>query len=114
LIEAVRFRAQARHAEIDFEIATAERLPFPAEHFDIVAAVTVLCFVEDASIVFSEMARVLRPGGRPSRARLARLAAYPCCGLLAQLFEPIDARFSHATIGAAFLALAAVKPLPAR
>jgi hypothetical protein len=38
---------------------------------------------------------------------------YPRCGLLAQMFEPVDARFGRATIGAAFLALAAVKPLPA-
>jgi SAM-dependent methyltransferase len=39
-------------------------LPFSAESFDVVAAITILCFVPDAAPVFHEMARVLRPGGR--------------------------------------------------
>ena len=42
----------------------AQQLPFPAEQFDIVTAITILCFVEDATPVFREIARVLRPGGR--------------------------------------------------
>jgi len=64
MIEAARARAQARSADINFEIARAEQLPFPAARFDVVAAVTILCFVKDATGVFREMARVLRPGGR--------------------------------------------------
>ena len=39
-------------------------MPFPAESFDVVVAVTILCFVENAAPVFHEIARVLRPGGR--------------------------------------------------
>jgi len=46
-----------------FQVARAERLPFSAEQFDIVTAITILCFVDDAGPVFREIARVLSPGG---------------------------------------------------
>jgi SAM-dependent methyltransferase len=39
-------------------------LPFADGSFDMVLAVTVLCFVDDAARGVREMARVLRPGGR--------------------------------------------------
>jgi SAM-dependent methyltransferase len=157
MIEAARSRARSRGAEIDFKVARAERVPFPDGTFDIVAAVTMLCFVEDARPVFHEMARVLRPGGRlvigelgkwstwaaarrirawlgstlwrAARLRTARelraLAEqaglkvesvrgaiyYPRCPVLARLLAPADARLGHTTtIGAAFLALCALKP----
>jgi SAM-dependent methyltransferase len=42
----------------------AEYIPFEAEQFDVVTAITILCFVEDAAPIFREIARVLRPGGR--------------------------------------------------
>ncbi|MFQ5953508.1 MAG: class I SAM-dependent methyltransferase [Kiloniellales bacterium] len=64
MIEAARQRAEQYQADLDFRVAVAEHLPFPAERFDVVVVVTVLCFVEDAAPVFREMARVLRPGGR--------------------------------------------------
>lgn len=64
MIEAARERARTRGADIDFNVAAAEHLPFASERFDIVAAITILCFVEDAAPVFLEIARVLRPGGR--------------------------------------------------
>ncbi len=159
MIAAARSRAQARRAEIAFEVAAAERLPFPDGHFERIAAVTILCFVEDAAPLLREMARVLRPGGRLvigelgkwsswaaarrirgwlgsplwrlGRFRTARelralaeqagLAVeslrgaiyYPRCAVLARWMAPLDARFSAmTTVGAAFLALAAVKPAP--
>lgn len=64
MIEAARRRARRDGVPISFEVATARSLPFPPATFDVVIAVTVLCFVEDAAPVFREMARVLRPGGR--------------------------------------------------
>jgi SAM-dependent methyltransferase len=64
MIEAARLRARARAASIEFEVAAAEYLPYSSEQFDVVVAVTVLCFVEDAALVFREIARDLRPGGR--------------------------------------------------
>ena len=64
MIDAARHRAKLQNADIDFQVATAEHLPFPAGQFDVVTAVTILCFVDDAAPVFREIARVLRPGGR--------------------------------------------------
>jgi ubiquinone biosynthesis O-methyltransferase len=64
MIEAAKSRAKQHNASITFQVATAENLPFAAEQFDLVTAITILCFVGDASPVFREVARVLRPGGR--------------------------------------------------
>jgi ubiquinone biosynthesis O-methyltransferase len=64
MIDAARRRATQRNADIGFHVATAEHLPFHAEQFDAVTAITILCFVEDPAPVFREIARVLRPGGR--------------------------------------------------
>jgi ubiquinone biosynthesis O-methyltransferase len=64
MIDAAKRRAAQHNADITFQVATAEHLPFPAEQFDVVTAITILCFVEDAAPVFREVARVLRPGGR--------------------------------------------------
>lgn len=64
MIDAAKSRAKQDSANITFQVAMAEHLPFPAEQFDIVTASTILCFVEDAAPVFREIARVLRPGGR--------------------------------------------------
>jgi len=63
MIAAAMQRAAPEQADLAFEIAAAQDLPFPPEQFDIVVAVTILCFVENAAPVFREMARVLRPGG---------------------------------------------------
>ena len=64
LIAAARARAASAGTEIEFHPAAAQALPFLSEQFDVVAAVTVLCFVDDPLPVFQEAARVLRPGGR--------------------------------------------------
>lgn len=63
MIDAARRRAAA-HADVTFQVAVAERLPFADARFDLVTAITVLCFVDDSARVFHEIARVLRPGGR--------------------------------------------------
>lgn len=42
----------------------AERLPFPDESFDVVISNGVIDLVPDKDAVFSEIFRVLRPGGR--------------------------------------------------
>ena len=67
--DSVMIAAARRHAEIDgtqlhLVEGQAERLPFNDTAFDLVVAVTVLCFVRDAERAFAEMARVLKPGGR--------------------------------------------------
>jgi ubiquinone biosynthesis O-methyltransferase len=64
MITAANDRARRDNANVTFEVGMAEHLPFPAEQFDVVTAIAVLCFIDDASPVFREIARVLRPGGR--------------------------------------------------
>jgi ubiquinone biosynthesis O-methyltransferase len=64
MIQSAKRRAKQHNADINFQVAVAEQLPFQAEQFDVVTAITILCFVGDAAPVFREIARVLRPGGR--------------------------------------------------
>jgi ubiquinone biosynthesis O-methyltransferase len=157
MISAAQARAKRENGDASFQVATAERLPYPDGQFDAVTAIAILCFVGNAAPVFREIARVLRPGGRlvigelgkwstwaaarrirawlgstlwrAARLRTARelraLAEqaglkvesvrgaiyYPRCPVLARLLAPADARLGHTTtIGAAFLALCALKP----
>ena len=60
-IEAIR-KARAR-AEADFSLALAERLPFPADYFDLVTSVGVMEHFLDIGETLREIRRVLRPGG---------------------------------------------------
>lgn len=158
MISAARQRAQAERVVIDFRLATADNLPFQPTQFDLVVAVTILCFVENAAPVFSEIARVLRPGGRlvigelnrwstwaaerrlrawlgsalwrrgrfRTPRQLRRLATdaglepglvtgavyYPRFRWAARWMSPFDRRIGrHTTLGAAFIAMSAQKPL---
>lgn len=64
MIAAARRRAKIEGTQLHLVEGQAERLPFNDASFDLVVAVTVLCFVRDAERAFMEMARVLKPGGR--------------------------------------------------
>jgi ubiquinone/menaquinone biosynthesis C-methylase UbiE len=48
---------------VEFVNGTAEKLPFPDNHFDLVTCQTVLIHVSDPLIALKEMLRVLKPGG---------------------------------------------------
>ena len=54
----------ADQSQARFGIATAERLPFALETFDVVVCANVLHHVQDLQPVLQEFLRVLRPGGR--------------------------------------------------
>nr|WP_272877284.1 class I SAM-dependent methyltransferase [Neoroseomonas eburnea] len=161
MIEDAGRRAESEGVPVDFRPAGAEALPFPTGHFDIVVAVTILCFVADAAPVFREVARVLRPGGAlvigelgkwSSWAAMRRIRAwlgsplwrkghfrtgrelhalaheaglqpgpvrgaiyFPRLGSVARLMARFDSRISRVTtLGAAFLAFRAAKPVGAR
>jgi ubiquinone/menaquinone biosynthesis C-methylase UbiE len=62
--------------KVTFLQGQVERLPFPDASFDVVAAVTVLCFVTDAAAAVREMARVLRPRGRLVLGELGRWSVW--------------------------------------
>ena len=64
MMAAAQRRATRQGADISLQIASAERLQFPTEQFEIVTAVTILGFIKDAAPVFREIARVRKPGGR--------------------------------------------------
>jgi SAM-dependent methyltransferase len=49
---------------VDFVEGEAERLPFPRESFDVVISNGVIDLIPDKDSVFSELHRVLVPGGR--------------------------------------------------
>jgi SAM-dependent methyltransferase len=63
MVEAARARAKQEGADIPFMVGEAASIPFDSERFDVVVAVTILCFVDNAAPVFGEITRVLRPGG---------------------------------------------------
>jgi arsenite methyltransferase len=51
-------------ANVEFVEGEAERLPFPDESFDVVISNGVIDLIPDKDMVFSELHRVLVPGGR--------------------------------------------------
>jgi len=63
MLDAARRRADAAGVSVEWREGRVEALPFPAASFDVVIAVTVLCWVSDPAGAVREMARVLRPGG---------------------------------------------------
>jgi SAM-dependent methyltransferase len=58
-------------AGIDFRVGDAEALDFPDHSFDAVISTFGTMFARDAEAVASELARVVRPGGRVSLANWA-------------------------------------------
>ena len=64
MLAAARSREATVGQRATFLEGRVERLPFPDASFDVVTAVTVLCFVADAAGAVRELARVVRPGGR--------------------------------------------------
>ena len=64
MIAAARQRSEQEILPLRLVEGRAEALQFQDGTFDVALAVTSLCFVQDARRAVSEMARVLRPGGR--------------------------------------------------
>ena len=61
-----RLTRRVERARVGAEIvaASAEQLPFADDSFDTAVVTFVLCTVDDAGRVLSEVGRVLKPGGR--------------------------------------------------
>ncbi len=72
MLRAARARAEAMGLALVFVEADIRALPLLDASFDVVVAVTVLCFVPDTQRAVREMARVLRPGGRMVIGELGR------------------------------------------
>lgn len=72
MLVAGRARAQRASVAVEFVEGDIRALPFTDALFDVVIAVTVLCFVPDAARALREMARMLKPGGRTVIGELGR------------------------------------------
>lgn len=64
MVAAARHRTEREKMLLQLIEGRAEALPFHNDTFDIVLAVTSLCFVGNAGQAVAEMARVLKPGGQ--------------------------------------------------
>jgi len=64
LLEQAETRAESEKLTIDFDEGDAERLPYADASFDGVVSMFGAMFAPRPELVVSEMARVLRPGGR--------------------------------------------------
>jgi ubiquinone biosynthesis O-methyltransferase len=76
MLEAALARASETGVDVRFERTDASGLPFDDKSFDVILAVTVLCFVEDTARSVGEAARVLAPGGRLVLADLNRFSTW--------------------------------------
>ena len=76
VLAAARERISTSGAAIAFVEGDARSLPFADDSFDVVVAVTILCFVADAEQAVKEIARVLRPGGRLVIGELGRTSLW--------------------------------------
>ncbi len=76
MLDAARLRAEQAGLELELREGWAEALPFDDGEFDLVLAVTILCFVAEPQKAVAEMARVLAPGGRLVLADLGRWSTW--------------------------------------
>jgi ubiquinone/menaquinone biosynthesis C-methylase UbiE len=84
LLERGRRRADADGlANISFEVADAEALPYPDASFDVVLSIFGVMFTPDHERAARELARVCRPGGRIA------LASWTPDGFVGRLFRLI-------------------------
>jgi ubiquinone/menaquinone biosynthesis C-methylase UbiE len=80
LLEQGKERAKAERLPMSFQVADAERLPFPDESFDVALSTFGVMFAPDQERAAAELLRVVRPGGRIG------LASWTPEGFIGQLF----------------------------
>ena len=75
---------------IDFLVGDAEALAFPDDHFDAVISTFGTMFARDPEAVASELARVVRPGGRISLANWAEGGSVHKMFKLIRAYKPAE------------------------
>jgi ubiquinone/menaquinone biosynthesis C-methylase UbiE len=83
LLERARRRADAERLHVEFVEGDAEALPFPDASFDVVSSVFGSMFAPDQEKTASELARVVKPGGRIG------IVAHTPDGFIGNLFKVI-------------------------
>ncbi len=91
-LAAARDRAASEGLAVDLQAGDAGALPFAADRFDVVLAVTVLCFLEQPARAVAEMARVLRPGGLLVLGELGKWSTWAAWRRLRSLAGPTSWR----------------------
>jgi SAM-dependent methyltransferase len=76
MLTAAYSRAGAIGAQVRWCQASIAALPFGANTFDVVIAVTVFCFSGNPGLALKEAARVLRPGGSLVIGELGKYSAW--------------------------------------
>ncbi len=94
--------ARARDADIDWRSGLAEALPFADGAFDAVVSQFGLMFFDDRTAALSEMARVLRPGGRLAVAVWDRLESSPGYAAMVALLDRLFGAPAAAALRAPF------------
>lgn len=64
LLDAGRDRAKAAGVQLEWEVADAEKLPFPDDDFDVVMSCIGAMFAPHHQQVADELVRVCRPSGK--------------------------------------------------
>ena len=64
MMETAPSKSKQKALHVDFEVADAMNLPYPDNMFDIASISFGIRNVDDPSIALSEMARVVKPGGK--------------------------------------------------
>jgi len=85
LLDQGRRRAEADRLPIAFQVADAERLPFPDATFDVALSTFGVMFTPNQERAASELVRVVKPGGRIG------LATWTPEGFLGKLFKVVGA-----------------------
>ena len=85
LLDEGRVRAEADMLPIRFEVADAERLPFPDASFDVALSTYGVMFAPNQHRAAAELLRVVKPGGRIG------LANWTPEGFIGQLFTVMSA-----------------------
>lgn len=87
MIGRARMRAERAHAKVEYRVAAAESLPFEDASFDVVVSRLVFHHLpgDVKHQALSEMARVLRPGGRLLIVDMASAAAQGAHHVVAHL-----------------------------
>jgi ubiquinone/menaquinone biosynthesis C-methylase UbiE len=85
LLDRGRLRTEAEGADVTFQVADAEALPFPDASFDVVLSTFGVMFAPNHEQAARESMRVCRPGGRIG------LACWTPEGFLGDLFRTVAA-----------------------